>query len=116
MLTVTPFSPAAFSDAAFSFSNAPFVVIATPWIPSVLDSMRTSFSTSFLTRGSPPLTRTRRTPILATIAAIRAISSKLRTSDWSSQMGFSGMQKSHLKLHRSVTETLSLLANLPNES
>ena len=30
--------------------------------------------------------------------------------------GLPGMQKSHRKLHLSVTETLSLLASRPNES
>ena len=105
--------PLAFKAEAFSLSSAPFVVIATVPIPRMSTSLATSLSISFLTSGSPPLRRTFLTPMVASIDATRVISSKERTSDSSSHTGLSGMQKSHRKLHLSVTEILSLRANLP---
>jgi hypothetical protein len=115
-LTVTQCSPLSFNARAFCFRSAPLVVSATTLIPGTSTSIFTSVSRSFLTRGSPPLKRIELTPILAVIVDTLAISSKVRTSFWSSQTGVVGMQKSHLKLQRSVTERRSFRAWRPKES
>src|SRR6266704_6569191 len=75
----------------------------------------TRYTPPFLRRGSPPVIRTLLIPIETNTLVTRSISSKERRSADGSQRidALSGMQNKHAKLHRSVTEILSLAAVLP---
>ena len=69
-------------------------------------SMAARRGNSRRTSGSPPVRRTSRTPIEASSATRRSISSKLRISSRSSHgRPSAGMQYWQRKLQRSVTET-----------
>ncbi len=76
-LTVTRRRPAAASAVALPASSAPLVVRAMSWTPSMAASIATSFSRSRRSSGSPPVSRSLRTPSPAKTRASRANSSKV---------------------------------------
>ena len=75
-------------------------------MPSMRRSIETSFGNSRRASGSPPVSRTSVIPSRASRLTRRSISSKLSSSERSSQgMPSAGMQYRQRKLQRSVTET-----------
>jgi hypothetical protein len=85
-------SPAAASARAWRASSTPFVVSERSSTPGTSASMRTSAGRSRRTSGSPPVSRTLRTPTEARIPTSRRISSKVSMRSRGNQTGSSGMQ------------------------
>ena len=110
-------TPAARSGAARDGSSAPFVVRHSSSIPGIARSIRQKSTIPRRTRGSPPVTRSFRTPSSAAQAAISRSSSSVQSSACGRlQTPRSGMQYTQRKLHRSVTEILSSVIERPKQS
>lgn len=92
-LMLTPVSPACTRSSAMSASRTPFVVSATDSMPGTERISRTSSTTFRRMSGSPPVSRTLRTPSEASARTMRTISSKRRMSSCRSfSTPSSGMQ------------------------
>ena len=82
-----------------------FVVMSTSSMPGTSDSMRTRSTTQRRASGSPPVTRTLRTPSVAAAATMSVSSSNVSRSRCArAGTPAAGMQYTQRQLHLSVTD------------
>ncbi len=109
--------PARSSPAACSFRCEALVVRERSLSPPRPARAETRVSSPCRNRGSPPVSRISSTPDCKNSPARRVISSKVRISLRSiHSYCSSGMQYTHRKLHRSVTDILRSLSSRPRVS
>ena len=107
MLTLMRRTPASASPRACLASCVPFVVSVSSSSPSPIraPSRRTSVITSRRTSGSPPVSRSLRTPCRMNAVHSASSSSRLSTSRFGRKVMSSAMQYTQRRSQRSVTLT-----------